>query len=415
MGKQFKDGSIISSYFDISAADSLQSQTNAGVKIVEGQVHKVHFIDEATNISKKYVEYDVLIREGYGTISTYTNIQLLQAFSGGNNYQELVLEPSDFAYTGKLEDANIAKNKRGTMVYVAFLDGNREKPFIVGSPLHSRHDGFTKEDGISFRSEFNGIYTEITKDGDVIKEYRGVLDAQGLPKNAVTPLRFIIGNDKQRETTPIGGHKVELTTESGKENLQILTANNQFFQISDQSGNESIVAVHKTGSLLDMSLDGSIKLVASNGNYLFLDAATGDISLVQENGNMFKVGEESTLGSSDGGKAITVKADGIEMISDKTVLAQASNQIIMDGGSFIAQDPIAKMKIENGLIAIGTPAAELLNLIDQTLIQLITVTNLLSTTLGNLGYPISTAASFPAITAQLTAIQVSLLTIKGTI
>ena len=76
-----------------------------------GQVDVNHFVDDDTNLSKKFVEYDVSVRDAFGGQSTYKNLRKLAIAFGTNDFDETILEGNEVAFEGKLEVGNIFNNK----------------------------------------------------------------------------------------------------------------------------------------------------------------------------------------------------------------------------------------------------------------------------------------------------------------
>lgn len=114
---------------------------------------------------------------------------------------------------------------------------------------------------------------------------------------------------------------------------------------------------------------------------------------------------------------ITTKTS-IGDINTTTTLGDIATSAI--AGAMTLKASLAELKLDKGKVALGGPTAELLDLFNQTLTQLITLTTSMSieTHLGNLGYPTSVpinAASYLAVMQSLTLIQVLLATIKGTL
>jgi len=153
--------------------------SNKGTRLVQGQISRIHFVDEPTNRSKQYVEYDVVIRENFGGSSTYQNVRYIGDISGINDSSETVLEQTAFALSGKLGALNIPKNQNGTLVILAFLDGSLDKPLIIGGALHSARIAATRIDGIRKLGEYRGLTWEINKLGELIITYQGNKRADG--------------------------------------------------------------------------------------------------------------------------------------------------------------------------------------------------------------------------------------------
>jgi len=416
---KLKNGTLINSYFNTRNEASAQDVYDEGLRFMYGQVEKIIYTDDPTNISKKFIEYDVSVRDAKGGQSIFKNVRKMSSIFGVNDFEETVLESNEFAFSGKLDTSNFFANKNGTTVVLAFLHGSKDKPFIIGTFDHPKKKGGTKKDGIHKKGEFRGFQWEINKDGDFILTYNGAKKANGQPANpALSKTTFKIGKDGKVQTTT--GHRITIENDKGKEKIQVYTAGKQLFEINDLTGEESITMVHKKGALFNIDKNGSIKLTSADGSYLFLDAESGAVSLVQADGNVFTIGEENTLGSSDGKKAFSVLPSKLQAFSDTDINLQASGKMILDAGGIILQDTIAKITIQNGQVALGTPAAELLDLFDQTLVQLNTLTTAMAaeTHIGNLGYPTSpplNAAAYAAVGSALTVIKSLLLTIKGSI
>ena len=173
------DGSVISSYFDLSSEPTGDTVNELGLKFLSGQVEKVYFTDDQANVSKKYVEYDVSIRDAHGGQSVYRNVRQLSSYFGFNNYEETILEPNNAALSGKLDTSNYFLNKNGTIVVLAFLNGSQDQPIIIGSTPHLRVKGAIRAEGIHKKGEFNGIQYEVNKDGEFSLTYVGVKKPNG--------------------------------------------------------------------------------------------------------------------------------------------------------------------------------------------------------------------------------------------
>lgn len=167
------DGSVISSYFKTAPNKSGDDIANQGMSFMFGQVEKIHFVDDSSNVSKEFVEYDVSTRDEKGGQSVFRNVRYQALFGGSNDFDETILESSEFAFSGKLDPANLFKNKNGTYVILAFIHGSKDKPFIAGCFQHPRRKGAKRKDGIRKLGEFRGFTWEINKEGEIILTYLG--------------------------------------------------------------------------------------------------------------------------------------------------------------------------------------------------------------------------------------------------
>lgn len=195
------DGSIISQYFDVQdKPPSGDDMSNQGLRFAVGQVEKIHYVDDQSNVSKIYVEYNVSTRDAKGGQSTFRNVRKLDTLGGANDYDELILEANEFAYKGKLETSNTFKNKNGTTVLLGFIDGSQDKPVILMGLQHPTRKGAKRADGVRRKGEFRGVQWEINKDGEMIITHQGLRGADGKLKTSDT-VNTVVKFDKAGNLT----------------------------------------------------------------------------------------------------------------------------------------------------------------------------------------------------------------------
>lgn len=209
---KLKDGSVVSSYFTTRGITTGKDVYNEGLKMQAGQVEKIHFIDDASNVSKAFVEYDVSVRDARGGQSTYRNLRSMSSIFGTNDFEETILEPNEFAFTGKLDPSNLFSNKNGTMVLIAFIDGSKDKPTVVGAINHPRKkDGAKRTDGIRKKGEFRGLQWEINKEGEFSLTYNGNKTPDGkLARPGTGPTQIKIDNKGVLTITDNKGQKFSM-------------------------------------------------------------------------------------------------------------------------------------------------------------------------------------------------------------
>lgn len=365
------DGSVINSYFNISSMPTGKDVYQQGKAFLVGQIDKIHFTDDSTNVSKKFIEYDVIVKDSQGGQSTYRNVRCLYRVFGTSDFQEVVLESNDFAFQDKLDSKTFFKHKNGCLVILAFLHGNIDKPFIVGAFHHPRMPaGATREEGIRLKGEFRGLQYEINKLGEFSLVYKG---------NRHSNAKFA-----RPETAPtsISISKAGALTIEDKEN-QILKIDRVTKTISleqysgsksDEIGGDPEKPKQNPQSQTTPELINSVKL----------DKETQTITIA--------VGKDQIIQTFDGQ-------------AKKLSIALKSGLIIdIDGANdkVEIQDSVGgKIKVEAGKLALGTSSVEVLDVISQTL-------NLLTTDLGNLGYPLANSAQYAALKTLID-------TIKGTV
>lgn len=252
------------SYFQAKPKPMGKDVSDLGLRMKEGQVTKIHFIDEETNKSKKYVEYDVLARDSKGGLVTYQNCRFIQDMSGYNDFSETVLEPNEAALQGKLDSSNFAANMNGTMVVLAFLDGSFAKPIIIGGFPHRRNSGAKKSDGIRKKKSFRGLTWEINKDGELIVTQKGSSTPDG----------------KQKDKT------LNTQVKFDKTGKLIATVGNNGLKAEWDGKNDKITYTTAGGPKITIDGAGTIT-ISANGTLIIIDGNSGKISLT---GNLVDVG-----------------------------------------------------------------------------------------------------------------------------
>lgn len=347
-------------YFSSQPKMTGNDLSDFGLRMLEGQVVKVHFVDSPTNKSKNYVEYDVQARSANGGSTKYANCRYVQDLSGFNDFSETVLEPSEVALQGKLDSENFAKNMNGAMVVLAFLDGELSKPVIIGGFAHRRNTGATRADGIRKKTEFRGIVTEINKDGEWSLTYKSPNSPDGKRLRSSTAPTF----------------------------LKI-----------DKEGNFTL-AQEASGAIVN-----SVKYDRTNEKKTEI---VGKQNAIKE--EMDGKNEKVTLTFKSG---LTVTIDGkddfvkIQTKEGASVLVDGKNDVIE-----LKDKASGKIKLKGEKVAIGASSAELLQQISDSLQKIITWTNTVGAIhdhLGNLGYP----TAVPTQASGYTTLGTELSTIKG--
>jgi hypothetical protein len=361
-----KDGSVLTSYFNYKDAPSGSTVYDQGSQLMLGQVEKVHFVDDALNRSKKYVEYDVSVRDAGGGQSLYKNVRQLTNLGGTNDHAETVLESNEFAFEGKLDSSNIFKNKNGSIVILAFLNKSIEKPFILGCIAHPKRDGATREDGIRNLMEFRGLEVEIDKDGALRVSYNGSRAADGeldRPETSLTNLtidkdgRFRIeDNEAQSVTLDRVSKKINVTQKEGDE---VVT------DLEFDKPAEAVTLKFKSG--LTIVCDGA-------GDKVSITTTGGAMALVDGNSGTIELKDNGT----------------------------------------------GKIKITGDKVAIGASSAELLEQLSSALQEIITFANSEQNHIhtGNLGYPTApplTSSNWASFGSAISAIKGLVDGIKGTL
>lgn len=275
-----------SSYFKRTNKTGGDDISNFGMRILEGQIVKIHFTDDPTNQSKTFVEYDVLARDSNGGTVTYRNCRHGRDVSGFNDFEETVLEPNEVALSGKLESGNIAKNMNGTMVLLAFLDVSFDKPVIVGGFPHRKNTGAKKADGIRKKSEFRGVCLEVNKDGEYIITQKGVRKPDGKISTPIdTSIKFT--KDKKLVTTVFKDAVIQ-TIDGAAEKMDI--AFKSGLKLEYDGKGDKVTYTTKGGPKITIDGAGTI-MIEANATKIIIDGNSGKISLT---GQMVDVGEAAS-------------------------------------------------------------------------------------------------------------------------
>lgn len=244
---------ILNSYFRKVSRETGKDIYDLGLKLIVGQVVAIHFIDNASNLSKEYVEYDVICKDAYGGQSTFRNVRAISSTFGSNDFDETVLEPNEVAFQGRLDSSNFFKNQNGTTVIVGFIDASFEKPLIMGTIPHPRKQGATSVDGIRMKREFRGMDFEINKDGELIITYQGNRNPDGSFVRADTaPTIIKIGKEGKFTITDNNKQSFEINRVDGT--ITLTNTEGKIFKLADKQilgqGTEPVVLGDTLESIL---------------------------------------------------------------------------------------------------------------------------------------------------------------------
>lgn len=132
-----------------------------------------YYVDDPQNRSKRYVEYT--LRDVY-TSELYPGARQLSAMSGVDDGDDNTLRPTTSLLPGVTGATGATANEQtpatdvdGDQVLVAFIDGSRSRPVIVGVFRHSASDyGATRAQGERRLTQHKETSIEIQKDGTYV-------------------------------------------------------------------------------------------------------------------------------------------------------------------------------------------------------------------------------------------------------
>lgn len=224
--KILRDGSIIQSSLSLMDLGQANQVYFHDVSVKKGVVTAIYYPDEPDNISKQWIEYDVLAVEenSDGSVSTvtYLRCQVVDLFGAPDAYIRYTLRPPKEQKEGEYV--------KGSQVLVLAASGNTGygRAFIIGGyyNINSFTPPAKKEDGQFYEFFFNGVQIKIDKEGQYSLTYNSVVDADGKKADEESAgTRFFIDKegalileDKNQQTIKIDrkGELIFIGTEEGQ-------------------------------------------------------------------------------------------------------------------------------------------------------------------------------------------------------
>lgn len=154
-----KDSSIWQNPADFSVANGSDSMLRIGV------------VKKATN-DEKTGELRYLVEIQNHNDKVELNCRMLRRYGGVYNYEDYILR--GYKFNDQPDAVTAFEAKAGDAVLVGQLNGQGREGIIIGGINHAARKTTVKAtEGPQYRSEFNGILTEINKDGEYTITFRG--------------------------------------------------------------------------------------------------------------------------------------------------------------------------------------------------------------------------------------------------
>ena len=193
-----------------------------------------YFVDDPLNITQKapnpQVLYDCAVLGGFQEGQTISNCRLASWLGGQYNYAERVLRPNQ-----KPLNEIPLKDQDGDIVLVQYIQGQNMAPMIVGmgtQPKDGDSTGATIETGPRWIEEYNGVKTEINKDGEYSLIAKGgeldmetntFMPAEGTQNSSITL-------DKDKKITILAGDGTSILVDGTADSIVI--KNNQGLEVN---------------------------------------------------------------------------------------------------------------------------------------------------------------------------------------
>jgi len=145
---------------------SFQKQSSTDARIKVGMVRTAQF-----NPIRGEIMYVVEVQDQGDKL--FIPCYQLRKFGGIFNYEDYTLQT--YKYNISYDAIPAFENKAGDMVLVGYLNGDPREGMILGGLVHpARVSTLQPEDGPQYLSQFNGIVTNINKDGELTVTFRGM-------------------------------------------------------------------------------------------------------------------------------------------------------------------------------------------------------------------------------------------------
>lgn len=283
MSNTLDDGSVIPSFYTMAPIADAKSMMHSVVTLKSGVVSHIYYPDEDTNISKKSIEYDVVvansdIRNGLN-LSVFRNCKVNNLFGNTNNSLNFTLQP------GQKEKSGIVN--KGSAVLILCIEGISDagSAIIIGGLDAPNSKIYKKEDGQFYDFNFNGINYNINKDGELSIKFDSVIDVDGKKANEAasgTILKFdkdggYTVSDNEGQSFSLSRKDKISTWTNGKESITIDKANKKISLNSSgelDTSSDAKTAISSKDDIsasaqknIDMSAQNDVKVKAS-GNIL---------------------------------------------------------------------------------------------------------------------------------------------------
>lgn len=211
---------------------------------------------------------------------------------------------------------------------------------------------------------------------------------------------YVDGKPTKRGFKNQYGHSVVFDETTGAEKVSVVTPAGHFFVMDDTSGKEALYFIHKSGAQFQADAKG-VRMTSAKGAYLSLNDEDGSGTMGSPDGATASV-KDNVLLMDKTGKAILELKDGKVQLTADGDLVLSGGTFTMKSGAMAMTDGVAQVAVGQGKVKIGTPAADLLALVDQILDGLMAMT--VPTGVGPSGPPIN-MASFVKVKALLATIK----------
>lgn len=320
---ELSDGTIIPSYLGAGSPGAEMAFRSTGAKICFGEVKEIIYPKSKKSVSKKFIEYRVIIQDvdhmGRPYTTEFGNCYTSSFFGG-------VADKCRFTFR-KQDKANSSGLGEGSKVVLVCLNGNSNNAIIIAGLRDGQND--KKEDpdeneGHHLRWEFNGLLGVIDKDGQFIIHRRGPTDAKG---------------EVLKDYEDNGGAFIQLN-QNGDVDL-----------VDGGDGNNTFKLDHKNDTIDATAATGTANVTAKK-----------DVTITSKDEKVSMVAPSVRIGSADADEAMILgntQRNGVKQMHNamkqnlqmaQQMLDQAGTQITQAAGLIL---PLTALPAKPGLIMAG--------------------------------------------------------------
>lgn len=401
---------------------------------VRGEIIKVQ---ESFKNGRKIIRYLCSAEMPNGSRQLIPNVEMVSSFGGIGDYtQRRARSTTDDGnkLPPQTNDEAMA-HTIGDRVVISFLGGSIQFPVITGFLQHPEQTNEFDKDPVSLDPQavlqYLGIRIEVSDTGAIrfIKKgapkvkYTAGSAVPSLP--AVGPSSGIKGNDN-KALEPAADTEVVLWEMLDEGVFRLRDSDGQMIELDRSSGtitlsNGGLKSTEDASSVSPGSSDAESIIFDNSANSIEIttrkllsinsldareDVTEGDYSHDITGNSSVTIGGDETL-SIDGNQEVSIQQDAKLSIKGGYKASVMGKTELSSTGGIELEAAGAKLKLANGKVGLGGPAAELLDLLDQQLDAIIqNAPTFVSTAVGP-------GVLNPAVVATLTQIKTLLGTIKG--
>ena len=183
------DGSVVPSFLSLFATEPTQDEAFGDNVLRQGEIKEIIYPDDDKSFTKQYIEYTIWCQyklNGVGSGRKYFGAIIMNDFASlaDKTCQILRVNPKAGQPKANDKDQNAPSGLGlGSKVLFLCINGETAFPIIIRGlpdPKDQSQKAVDLKDGeVQYTTEFNGITTEINKDGEYTLTYGGKTDIEG--------------------------------------------------------------------------------------------------------------------------------------------------------------------------------------------------------------------------------------------